>query len=131
MIGMRKQINLTAALVVVVPKAMWSIRDEDYEKLEWYSEDFEKPSLEELEAKVEELRIDEPYAVLREVRDWYLRESDWTQSADIRAIRGAEWCAAWDAYRQELRDLTTTYTPYFEGDSPNILGVTFPEKPRS
>ena len=131
MIGMRKQINLTAALVVLVPKAMWSIRDEDYEKLEWYSEDFEKPSLEELEAKVEELRIDEPYAVLREVRDWYLRESDCTQSADIRAIRGAEWCAAWDAYRQELRDLTTTYTPYFEGDSPNILGVTFPEKPRS
>lgn len=129
MIGMRKQINLTAALVVLVPKAMWSIKDDDYEQLEWHSEDFEKPSLEALEAKVEELRIDEPYAVLREVRDWYLRESDWTQSADVRAIRGAEWCAAWDAYRQELRDLTTTSTPYFEGDSPNILGVTFPEKP--
>ena len=105
MIGMRKQINLTAALVVLVPKAMWSIKDDDYEQLEWHSEDFEKPSLEALEAKVEELRIDEPYAVLREVRDWYLRESDWTQSADVRAIRGAEWCAAWDAYRQELRDL--------------------------
>jgi hypothetical protein len=131
MIGMRKQIDFTAALMVLAPKAMWSIRDDDYEKLEWYSEDFEKPSKGALEAKVEELRIDEPYAVLREVRDWYLRESDWTQSADIRAIRGAEWCAAWDAYRQELRDLTTTCTPYFEGDSPNILGVTFPEKPRS
>ena len=131
MIGMRKQINLSAALVALVPKAMWSIRDNDYEKLEWYSEDFEKPSLEELEAKVEELRIDEPYAVLREVRDWYLRESDWTQSADIRAIRGVDWCTAWDNYRQELRDLTTTCTPYFEDDSPNIMGVTFPEKPVS
>ena len=53
MIGMRKQINLTAALVVLVPKAMWSIKDDDYEQLEWHSEDFEKPSLEALEAKVE------------------------------------------------------------------------------
>ena len=131
MIGMRKEITISSALMVLVPKAMWSIRDNDYEKLEWYSEDFEKPSKEELEAKVQELRLDEPYAVLREVRDWYLKESDWTQSADVRAIRGTEWCSAWDAYRQELRDLTTTCTPYFEGDSPSIMGVTFPEKPVS
>jgi hypothetical protein len=129
MIGMRKEINISSALAILAPKAMWSIRDNDYEKLEWHSEDFEKPSLEELEAKVEELLLDEPYAVLREVRDWYLRESDWSQSADIRAIRGTEWCDAWDTYRQELRDLTTTSTPYFEGDSPNIMGVDFPEKP--
>lgn len=129
MIGMRKEINLSAALVILAPKAMWSIRDNDYEKLEWYSEDFEKPSKEELEAKVQELLIDEPYIVLREIRDWYLRESDWTQSADIRAIRSADWCTAWDSYRQELRDLTSTCTPYFEGDSPNIMGVIFPEKP--
>ena len=126
---MRKEINLSAALVILAPKAMWSIRDNDYEKLEWYSEDFEKPSKEELEAKVQELLIDEPYIVLREIRDWYLRESDWTQSADIRAIRGADWCTAWDSYRQELRDLTSTCTPYFEGDSPNVMGVIFPEKP--
>lgn len=129
MIGMRKQIDFSAALVALTPKAMWSIRDNDYEKIEWFSEDLEKPSKAALEAKVQELLLNEPYAVLREVRDWYLKESDWTQSADIRAIRGAEWCAAWDSYRQELRDLTTTFTPYFEGDSPNIMGVTFPEKP--
>tara|TARA_B110000503_G_scaffold143761_1_gene248168 strand:- start:4134 stop:4529 length:396 start_codon:yes stop_codon:yes gene_type:complete len=129
MIGMRKQIDFSAALVALTPKAMWSIRDNDYEKIEWFSEDLEKPSKAALEAKVQELLLNEPYAVLREIRDWYLKESDWTQSADIRAIRGAEWCAAWDSYRQELRDLTTTFTPYFEGDSPNIMGVTFPEKP--
>jgi hypothetical protein len=131
MIGMRRDINLSAAMVALAPKAMWSMRDNDYEKLEWFSEYIEKPSKEALEAKVQELLLDEPYAVLREVRDWYLKESDWTQSADIRTIRGAEWCAAWDTYRQELRDLTTTFTPYFEGDSPNIMGVTFPEKPAS
>ena len=131
MIGMRRDINLSSALAVLAPKAMWSVRDNDYEKIEWYSEDFEKPTKEALEAKVQELLLNEPYAVLREVRDWYLKESDWTQSADIRSIRGPEWCAAWDSYRQELRDLTTTCTPYFEGDSPNIMGVTFPEKPAS
>ena len=131
MIGMRKHIDISSALVALAPKAMWSIKDNDYDKLEWFNEDIEKPSKEALEAKVQELLLNEPYAVLREVRDWYLKESDWTQSADIRSIRGAEWCAAWDSYRQELRDLTTTFTPYFEGDSPNIMGVTFPEKPAS
>ena len=131
MIGMRRDINLSSALAVLAPKAMWSIRDNDYEKIEWYSEDFEKPTKEALEAKVQELLLDEPYAVLREVRDWYLKESDWTQSADVRAIRGPVWCTAWDSYRQELRDLTATCTPYFEGDSPSVMGVTFPEKPSS
>ena len=131
MIGMRKEINLTSALVALVPNAMWSIRDNDYEKLEWHGDSSGKPTREVLEAKVQELLLDEPYAVLREVRDWYLRESDWTQSADIRAIRGPVWCAAWDSYRQELRDLTTTCTPYFEGDSLGVMGVTFPKKPKA
>ena len=116
-------------MVIVAPNAKWAIRDNDYEKLEWYSDDIAKPSKEVLEAAVEQLRIDEPYIVLREIRDWYLKESDWTQGADIRSIRGADWCSAWDSYRQELRDMTETCTPYFEGDSPSVMGVNFPEKP--
>lgn len=129
MIGMRKEITLSAALAKLMPTARWSVRDNDYDKIEWYSDDIEKPSLEELLQTMEQLREEEPYTVLREVRDWYLRESDWTQGADIRALRGPEWCTAWDNYRQKLRDMTTDFTPYFEGDSPEIFGVTLPEKP--
>jgi hypothetical protein len=131
MIGMRKEIGVAAALVKLVPHSQWAVRDDDYDKIEWYSEDTEQPSREEVERVIEELRIEEPYTVLREIRDFYLKESDWTQGADIRAIRGPEWCAAWDEYRQQLRDLPRTQTPYFEDNSPTVSGVVFPTKPAS
>jgi hypothetical protein len=131
MIGMRKDINVSAALAKLVPDAQWAVRDEDYDQIEWYSENIEQPSRKEVEEMISQLRADEPMNALREIRDWYLKESDWTQGADIRAIRGKEWCQEWDDYRQELRDLTKTQTPYFEGDSPIIMGIIFPEKPKA
>jgi hypothetical protein len=131
MIGMRRDINVNAALSKLAPNAQWAVRDEDYDQIEWYSEEVEQPSREQVEQMIAQLREEEPMNALREIRDWYLKESDWTQGADIRAIRGPEWCQAWDTYRQELRDLTKTQTPYFEDDSPIIMGITFPEKPQA
>jgi len=54
---------------------------------------------------------------LREQRNWLLKESDWTQLPDVPdAIRNA-----WGPYRQQLRDITDTYsTPY---------DVVWPTKP--
>lgn len=53
---------------------------------------------------------------MRVHRDRLLAESDWTQLPDAPVDR-----AAWAAYRQDLRDLPSTWTP-----SPT---VTFPAKP--
>lgn len=126
---MRKFIGVAEALQALAGDAQWVVRDNDYDQIEWHSDNIEQPSREVIEAKVAELQAAAPMNAVREIRDWYLQACDWTQGADIRAIRGPEWCAAWDNYRQQLRDITSSgIEPYF-GDMDEILGVTFPEKP--
>ena len=112
------------------PGAQWSMRDNDYEQLQWYNDAFTKPTPEEIEARRIELEAAEPMRVLKEIRDWYLKESDWTQVQDLRSIRGIAWCAAWDDYRQQLRDMPAdpTQQPYFN-EMGLISGITWPEKP--
>jgi hypothetical protein len=107
MIGMRKFVGYAEALNALYPGAKWALRNNSYEELQWVSEDIPKPAKEELDAKVAELEASEPMRVVREVRNYLLQQSDWTQGADIRALRGADWCNTWDSYRQALRDLTS------------------------
>lgn len=131
MIGMKRDTTIAAALQELAPQAQWVVRDNDYDQIEWHSEEFEKPTLEAIEAKMAELEASAPMDAVRDIRNWYLKESDWTQSADIRALRGEEWCAAWDQYRQLLRDLTESgITPTFN-EMGVLEGVTLPEKPAS
>lgn len=129
MTGMRRHYGIAEALGALRPGAQWALRDNDYAKLEWASQDQSPPSLEELEAKAAELEAAEPWRVVREIRDWYLQQSDWTQVQDLRAIRGAEWCRAWDTYRQQLRDITATdQQPHFDQFN-MIQGITWPTRP--
>ena len=128
MIGMRRIYNLGECIGARFPGARWVIRDNDYEQLTWEGPG-DKPSLEQLLAIQVELEAEEPMRVVREIRDWYLKESDWTQVADLRAIRGKEWCDAWDNYRQQLRDFPSSgINPFF--DQLNFLiGIEWPERP--
>jgi hypothetical protein len=128
MIGMRRFNGYAESITNLYPTAQWAIRDNNYDQLEWFSTDIPKPSKDELDQKIIELENNEPVRCMREIRDWYLQQSDWTQGADIRALRGAEWCAAWDAYRQELRNMTENYTPTF-GPMNELLNVVWPTKP--
>ena len=59
---------------------------------------------------------------VRRVRDVLLKESDWTQVADVSLT--AEQKAAWLTYRQALRDLTTTLA-----DIQTQADVVLPTKP--
>jgi hypothetical protein len=131
MIGMKRDTSISAALSALAPKASWMVRENDFDQIEWYSTDQQQPTKEQIEAKMAELEESAGMDSVRDIRNWYLKESDWTQAADIRAIRGEEWSLAWDQYRQELRDITTSgITPYF--DNMGVLkGVEFPEKPTS
>jgi len=114
--------------LVLRPGSPFAVRNDSYDEIEWYDTNIEKPSKDEIDAKIAELDAAEPMRVLRDLRNFHLKECDWTQCADIRAIRGAEWSAAWDAYRQALRDITNTATPVF--NEFNILhGVTWPTPP--
>lgn len=130
MAGMRRFIGIAEALQVLAPEARWVVRDNDYDKIEWHSNEVPIPSKEDIDAEIARLEADEPMRAVREVRDWYLQQSDWTQSQDIRTIRGPEWCAAWDSYRQELRDITKTAKPMWN-EMNFLTNVNWPEKPSS
>jgi len=129
MTGMRRHYGIPEALAAMCPGAQWAVRDGDYDQIDWASPDQTKPSKDELVAKIAELEAAEPWRVVREIRDWYLQQSDWTQVQDLRSVRGADWCKSWDDYRQALRDLTTgSQQPYF--DELNMLqGITWPPQP--
>ena len=47
---------------------------------------------------------------LRSERNRLLRESDWTQLADVIERNGQEWYQNWSTYRQSLRDLPSNYS---------------------
>jgi hypothetical protein len=128
MIGMRRFNGYAEAISKIYPTAQWAIRDNDYDQLDWISTDIPKPNKDELDQKIIDLDNNEPTRCMREIRDWYLQQSDWTQGADIRNIRGTEWCAKWDAYRQELRNMTENYTPRF-GPMNELLDVVWPTSP--
>ena len=129
MIGMRKIWGIAETISVMHPGAKWILRDNDYEKLEWFSEDIEKPTLIQISAKQTECETAEPIRVLREIRDWYLQQSDWTQGADIRALRGVDWCNAWNTYRQQLRDLPDNVSGLYFDEMNMLHGYTLPSKP--
>ena len=54
---------------------------------------------------------------LRQERDRKLAETDWTQSRDVTLTNDA----AWQTYRQALRDITDTYS--------DLDSVVWPTKP--
>lgn len=60
---------------------------------------------------------------VRRVRDVLLKDSDWTQVADVSLT--AEQKAAWRTYRQALRDLTITLA-----DIQTQEDVVLPTKPQ-
>lgn len=132
MIGMRRHIGIAEALISLRPNAEFAVRDDSYDNIEWHSTNQTMPSKEEIEIEIENLKQQEPMRVLREIRDWYLKNTDWTQGVDIRALRGQEWCNSWDFYRQQLRDITINQTPYFENDFVmHLSGIVWPEQPNS
>ena len=129
MIGMRRFIGYAEAITELYPGKQYSVRDNDYEQITWYETDTSKPSKAELDAKIAELEADEPMRCVREIRNWYLQQTDWTQGADIRALRGAEWCAAWDAYRQQLRDITSSGVTPIIDEMGVVTGINWPAQP--
>ncbi len=68
----------------------------------------------EVEAKLAELKADAPMKELRAKRDVLLAETDWWASSDLTMS------AERTAYRQDLRDITDTYSSLDDVVWPNI-----------
>jgi len=122
------KITIIDALIALRPRAEWSLDGEDYSGLEWLDKTQTKPTEEELNNKITELKTEEPMKLLREERNKRIADTDWTQLKDISldSIREKNW----KEYRQALRDLPNGSTPKLDsyGDL-DMSSVTWPDKP--
>jgi len=122
------KITIIEALTSLKPKAQWNLIGFDYSGLEWLDENQTKPTEDELNAKIVELKAAEPYKLLREERNKLIAETDWTQLKDISldSIREKNW----KEYRQALRDLPNSSTPKLDSNGNlDMSSVTWPDKP--
>jgi hypothetical protein len=116
--------DVSEALVALAPQAEWSMNADDYNQLQWSSTDIPKPTLAEVNAKIEELKAAEPMRLLRRERDRLIAETDWWVLPD-RTPTDEQL-----AYRQALRNLPDTATPVLDSSNRlGISGVTWPTKP--
>ena len=96
---------------------------------EWNSTGITQPTQEELNAKLIELKANEPFKLLREERNRRLAECDWivTKNAEY----GYNIPKEWRAYRQALRDLPSiSYRPELnEFGSLKMDSVAWPTPP--
>jgi len=116
--------DITQALQSLAPTAQWSLNADDYNQLQWFSEDIPKPTILEIEAKIVELKAAEPLRLLRIERDRLIAETDWWVLPDRTPTSGQL------AYRQALRDLPSTATPVLDHTTRSgISGFDWPIKP--
>ena len=81
------------------------------------------PSIEQINAKFQELNAAEPMRLLREERNNKLAETDWMSFSDSPTMTDE-----WKTYRQALRDLPSTASPTLD-EQGNLTNVTWPTKP--
>ena len=93
---------------------------ENNETIEWNSDPSLKPSDEEIQKKVDELKAKFPMTQLRIRRDMLLTECDYKMVSDYKHKNKQ----AWIDYRQALRDLPETIKE-INGDD-----TDYPTKPR-
>ena len=125
--------SIHKALSELAPNACWCMDGaQTYDNLQWNSDDIEKPSEAQVNAKIAEIEAAFPLKFLREERDAMLVESDWTQGEDVPTTLKNKW----KAYRQELRDLPSKYpNPTFDGTITvaskhlRLTDVVWPTKP--
>ena len=125
---MRFESYIMSALLELKPGAEWTVRGDNYSDLEWLDKSQTKPTEEEINAKIDELKAAEPARQVREIRDRLLAESDWTQSRDVVLLNDTTW----KQYRQDLRDLpaSASFTPKLKSNGDlDMSSVTWPLKP--
>ena len=105
-------------------KCKWHVRNlEIYENLFWLDNETEKPTEEEIQAKIAELEALEPIRLLRIERNRRLAETDWWAVAD-RTMTAEQ-----TAYRTALRDLPANSTNVALDEQGNLNNVDWPEVP--
>ena len=123
-------IDIPLALQSLRPNAQWHMIGTEYSNIYWDDETQTKPTEQEVNNKIEELKISEPFRLLREERNKLIAETDWTQLKDIDLdiIRERNW----KNYRQALRDLPANSNPKLDSNGDlDMSSVNWPDKPSS
>ena len=119
---------IAQALNELVPNCAFGCGD-TYDSIEWYSTNTEPiPEEAAVIKKIDDLKAEEPYRLLRIKRNKLLVETDWTQlkDLDLDMIRERNW----KNYRQALRDLPSKSTPKLDSNGNlDMSSVTWPDKP--
>ena len=110
------------ALLELRPNSLWIVREDE---IIWNDTETSRPTDEEIDAKITELKNAEPMRLLRKERDKRLKEVDWWTS---RALDGVELTQEQKDYRQALRDLPSTASPQLD-ENGQLSNVTWPTKP--
>ena len=76
-------VDIPLALQSLRPNAQWHMIGTEYSNIYWDDESQTKPTEEEVNNKIEELKISEPFRLLRIERNKLIAETDWTQLKDI------------------------------------------------
>ena len=122
--------DIRSAITALRPGAECTITGDTYEGITWLDKNQTKPTEEELNNKIQELKTSEPFRLLRIERNKLISETDWTQLKDIDLdiIRERNW----KNYRQALRDLPSKSKPKLDDyGGLDMSSVTWPDKPSS
>ena len=122
------QVRISDALLQLKPGAEWSVNGNTYEGINWLDKTQTKPTEDEVNKKIDELKESESMNLLREERDRLIAQSDWM------IVRAKETStnipAAWKTYRQALRDLPASSNPKLNSEGYlDMTSVTWPTKP--
>lgn len=117
--------NFYDALKKLRPNSGWTLSTTRYEDIIWQDANTTKPSIEEINNTIIELKAAEPMRLLRIERDRKLTEVDWWTS---RALDGTPLTTEQTAYRQALRDLPALSEPQLD-ENGQLTNVTWPEVP--
>ena len=122
------QVRISDALSQLKPGAEWSVSGNTYEGINWLDKTQTKPTEDEVNKKIDELKAAEPMNLLREERARLIAQSDWM------IVRAKETStnipAAWKTYRQSLRDLPASADPKLDSEGLlDMTSVTWPTKP--
>ena len=119
---------LMYAIDSLAPNSDYEIFGDEYSGIEWRDTVNTKPTEEQVNAKIAEIKAAEPMGLLRDERNYRLAQTDWTQLKDIDLdiIRERNW----KNYRQALRDLPSKSTPKLDSNGNlDMSSVNWPDKP--
>tara|TARA_B000000532_G_scaffold94746_1_gene76006 strand:- start:88 stop:471 length:384 start_codon:yes stop_codon:yes gene_type:complete len=127
---MIRNLDIGDALSALRPNCEYMLEGENYSGITWLDKNQTLPTEQEVLEKLEELKKERPFVLLRKERNRLISETDWTQlkDVDLDIIRERNW----KNYRQALRDLPAKSNPKLSEDGNlDMSSITWPDKPSS